>query len=64
MASSPDGVAIGVPVADLLAAQVAAYDEVGYYGDEGAPPVEGRFDPDLVAGLYDADGNVIWPASG
>lgn len=52
---------VGVPIADELEAQIAAYDEVGVYGDAGAPPVEGRFDPDLVAGLYADDGSVIWP---
>lgn len=59
--STPAGVAIGVPVADELAAQIAAYEEVGYYGDEGAPEIDGRFDPDLVAGLYDEAGQVVWP---
>lgn len=61
VASKPDGHPIGVPVAEELVAQIEAYDAVGYYGDQGAPPVEGRFHPDLVAGLYDEDGAVIWP---
>ena len=61
VASTPDRSAIGVPVAAELAAQIDAYDAVGYYGDAGAPPIEGRFDPDLVAGLYDESGTVIWP---
>lgn len=52
----------GVPDPDALAAEVAAYDAVGVYGDAGAPPVEGRFDPDLVAALYGDDGQIIWPA--
>lgn len=61
VASTPDGVDIGVPVADELAAQVEAYAAVDFYGDAGAPPVEGRFDTDLVAGLYADDGTIIWP---
>lgn len=64
VATTPDGSNHGVPDGDALAAQVAAYDEVGVYGDGGPPPVEGRFDADLVAGLYDEDGAVIWPADG
>lgn len=61
VSSTPEGSGVGVPVADELAAQIAAYDAVGYYGDAGAPPIEGRFDADLVAGLYDEAGAVIWP---
>jgi NitT/TauT family transport system substrate-binding protein len=61
VASTPEGSDIGVPIADELEAQVAAYAEVGVY--EGGPPsTEGRFDTDLVAGLYDDDGTVIWPS--
>lgn len=52
---------IGVPIAEELEAQIAAYDEVGVYGEAGAPEIEGRFDPDLVEGLYADDGSVIWP---
>jgi NitT/TauT family transport system substrate-binding protein len=61
VASTPEGSPIGVPVAGELTAQVAAYDTLGYYGQAGAPPTDGRFDPDLVAGLYDASGTIIWP---
>jgi len=52
----------GVPDPDGLAAEIAAYDAVGVYGESDAPEVDGRFEPDLVAGLYDADGSIIWPA--
>ena len=51
----------GVPDPAALAAEIAAYDAVGVYSEAGAPSIEGRFDPDLVAGLYTADGTVIWP---
>lgn len=62
VASTPPGSPIGVPVAADLAAQIAAYDAVGYYGDLGAPPTDGRFDPELAARLYDTTGTIIWPA--
>lgn len=62
VASTPPGSPVGVPVAADLAAQIAAYDAVGYYGDLGAPPIDGRFDPELAARLYDATGTIIWPA--
>ncbi len=62
VATTPDGSNIGVPIAKELEAQVKAYDEVGVYGDGGAPTTEGRFDTDLVANLYTEDGKVIWPA--
>jgi NitT/TauT family transport system substrate-binding protein len=59
--SLPDGSFPGVPVGAELAAQIAAYAAVGFYGDD-VPPTEGRYDETTVAGLYDADGQVIWPA--
>lgn len=60
--TTPAGSFHGVPDPALLAAEIEAYDAVGVYGDAGAPPVDGRYSPDLVAGLYGADGTVIWPA--
>ena len=61
--TTPEGSHPGVPDPAGLAAEIAAYDAVGVYGDEGPPPVEGRFDADLVAGVYAADGTVIWPGA-
>jgi hypothetical protein len=51
----------GVPDPAGLAAEIAAYDSVGVYAETGTPSVEGRFDADLLAGLYAADGSIIWP---
>lgn len=51
----------GVPDAELLTAEIATYDSVGVYGDAEAPAIDGRFEPDLVAGLYGTDGTVVWP---
>jgi NitT/TauT family transport system substrate-binding protein len=61
VSSTPAGSFPGVPQPDELADEVAAYDAVGVYGDAGAPPVEGRYDPDLLLGVYAPDGSVIWP---
>lgn len=60
-AQTPEGSNVGVPVADELRAQIEAYDAVGVYGDAGAPDIDGRFDDQLVAGLYDDAGTIIWP---
>lgn len=60
VATTPDGSAIGQPVGSELEAQVAAYAQVGVYGGD-TPTVDGRYDADLVAGLYDVTGTVIWP---
>jgi hypothetical protein len=51
----------GVPDPVALVAEIAAYDAVGVYAGTGAPDVEGRFDADLLAGLYAVDGSIIWP---
>jgi ABC-type nitrate/sulfonate/bicarbonate transport system substrate-binding protein len=51
----------GVPDAEALAAEIAAYEAVGVYADTIVPPATGRFDEALLAGLYAADGSVIWP---
>ena len=60
VATTPEGSDIGVPDGDELERQVEAYAEVGFFGDGGAPEVDGRYDPDLVADLYDS-GTVVWP---
>ncbi len=59
--TTPAGSRPGVPDPDGLAAEIAAYDAVGVYGDQGAPPVENRYDGELVARLYADDGTIIWP---
>lgn len=61
LASVPSGSFPGVPVGAELDAQIAVYADVGFYGDD-VPSTEGRYDEDTAAGLYDADGTVIWPA--
>ena len=46
---------------DLLEAEVDAYSAVGLFGDAGAPDITGRYDRELIAGVYDEAGEVIWP---
>jgi len=59
--TTPAGSFPGVCDPKALAAEIAAYDAVGVYAETGAPTVEDRFDADLLAGLYAADGSIIWP---
>lgn len=54
----------GVPVVAELDAEIAAYDEIGVYGEVGAPATEGRVDPTILRDVYAADGSVIWPSDG
>ena len=51
----------GVPQLDLLTAEVAAYAGLGMFG--GTAPAIDAYVSDIVAGLYDADGAVIWPSA-
>jgi hypothetical protein len=52
-----------VPDPALLQAEVDTYAEVGAFGAVGAPEIDGRYDVDLIAGVYDDTGTVIWPAA-
>jgi NitT/TauT family transport system substrate-binding protein len=61
VATTPEGSNIGVPIGSELEAQISAYADVGYFGENNPPTVEGRYDPDLVDNLYDDKGTVIWP---
>lgn len=58
--STPDGQPIGVPDTDLLRAEVEAYTDAGSF--EEVPDLTGRSSQDLIAGVYDASGAVIWPS--
>jgi ABC-type nitrate/sulfonate/bicarbonate transport system substrate-binding protein len=59
---TPEGKGIGVPDPALLQAEVDAYAAVGLFGESGAPDIADRYDVDLIAGVYDDTGAVIWPA--
>lgn len=58
-AGTPEGTGLGVPDVTALQAEVAAYSEVGLFGDE--TPVAADFVIDLAAGVYDEAAAVIWP---
>jgi NitT/TauT family transport system substrate-binding protein len=62
-ADTPAGTGVGVPDPELLQAEVDAYADVGLFGDDGAPDISDRFDVDVIAGVYDDTGEVIWPGS-
>jgi NitT/TauT family transport system substrate-binding protein len=59
--SSSEGAGLGVPDLELLQQEVDAYAEVGIFGDGPAPDISERVDVELVAGVYDDEGAVIWP---
>jgi ABC-type nitrate/sulfonate/bicarbonate transport system substrate-binding protein len=56
---SPD-MPIGVIDPAVFEAEIAAYVAAGVFTE--APSMDGTYDEALAAGLYDADGMVIWPA--
>jgi NitT/TauT family transport system substrate-binding protein len=58
--STPDGQPIGLPDAALLLAEVEAYTEAGSFDE--VPDLTGRFSEDVLAGVYDESGAVIWPS--
>lgn len=60
--STPDGSPMGVPDADRLREEVETYAEIGLYGGD-APDISGAFDPDVLAGVYDSEQQVIWPTT-
>ena len=60
-ATTPEGTPIAVPIGEELEEAIDAYAETRYWGDDAPLTIEGRYDPDLVASLYDDQGEVIWP---
>ena len=58
---TPEGEPVGLIDPDRFAAEYKAYVAAGVWPD-GAPEDTKPFVADLAAGLYDADGKVIWPA--
>ena len=60
---TPDGQGFGVPQAGALQAELDAYAEIGLFGDAGAPDAVAVLGDDIIVGIYDADGTVIWPTT-
>lgn len=60
---TPDGQGFGVPQAGALQAELDAYAEIGLFGDADAPDAVSLLGNDMIVGVYDADGAVIWPAT-
>jgi NitT/TauT family transport system substrate-binding protein len=59
--STPKGEPVGLVDPALLETEVDAYTAAGVF--KTAPGLDGTYDADLVKGVYDAEGNVIWPTS-
>ena len=53
--------ALGVPELELLQAEVDTYAGIGLFGGT-APDIDPYVDTDLIAGVYDDERQVIWPA--
>jgi ABC-type nitrate/sulfonate/bicarbonate transport system substrate-binding protein len=60
--STASDLPIGVPDITLLENEVGTYAEIGLF-DGQIPDIATLVNTTLVAGLYDADGKVIWPSS-
>jgi NitT/TauT family transport system substrate-binding protein len=59
--SSPEQPA-GLPLLDLLQAEVDTYAGIGLFAD-GKPTVADLVDPSVLEGVYATDGSVIWPTN-
>jgi NitT/TauT family transport system substrate-binding protein len=59
---TPEGVGFGVPQPDALQEELDTYAEIGLFGDGEVPDALAALGDQLLAGLYDGDGVVIWPA--
>jgi ABC-type nitrate/sulfonate/bicarbonate transport system substrate-binding protein len=60
--TTPSGTGYGMPDAAALQVELDTYADVGLFGDTGAPDAASRLGNDIIASVYDADGQVIWPS--
>jgi NitT/TauT family transport system substrate-binding protein len=60
VSSTPKGMPLGAVDAAGLEAEVTAYTNAGVF--TARPSTSGTYDAGLAAGLYDAQGNLRWPA--
>ncbi len=60
--TTPEGAPLGVPDDISLQEELDAAAEVGLFGDAGAPSAAALIGADITAGIYDSEGQVIWPS--
>lgn len=58
--SAAAGKPLGLPLADLLQAEIDAYQKIGVFTD-GTPLVNDLIDTSVLDGIYDDAGTVVWP---
>jgi len=58
--SAAPGAPLGLPLADLLQAEIDAYQKIGVFTD-GTPVVADLIDTSVLGGIYDDAGTVVWP---
>jgi ABC-type nitrate/sulfonate/bicarbonate transport system substrate-binding protein len=59
--TTPTGVAPGTPDLTGLGAEMAAYSDVGFFGERDVPAAADHVDADLAARVTSADGSITWP---
>jgi ABC-type nitrate/sulfonate/bicarbonate transport system substrate-binding protein len=57
--STPEGEPLGMVDPGQLKAEVDAYNAAGVF--DSPPSMDGTYDADLIKGVYDTSGNVVWP---
>ena len=51
-----------MPDADALQAELDAYAAVGLFGEADTPDAASSLGNDIIAGIYDANAEVVWPS--
>lgn len=58
--SAAPGAPLGLPLADLLKAEIDTYQKIGVFTD-GTPVVDDLIDTSVLERIYDDSGAVVWP---
>lgn len=58
--SAAPGKPLGLPLADLLKAEIDTYQKIGVFTD-GTPVVDDLIDTSVLESIYDDSGAVVWP---
>jgi NitT/TauT family transport system substrate-binding protein len=58
-----EGSALAVPDSAALQAELDAYADVGFFGDQAAPAASSLLDNSVIESIYDEMGDPIWPSS-